>query len=445
MGRHKKTDGGSKDPTQNALAIMGRQASKQKKTGIGFSTVSQEMANWRWIDFCDPLFNSPCLLLEYLWGARGMLAGRMMKIEAEQGVGKSSYMMLQYAMAQQMHDAWCIHAEGEGATAPPDFIASFGCNPDKIITQQLSVRSIESCFNTLDFQTATIRRPATGSDDKDVIDPDKVKPILAGVDSISSFGAEDNMEEDGTTEVSQGGGALGMHARFIGKFFRDRWSLFENRDVFMMIIAQLRAKMDLGPKFPGAPQQPQGDKQTTLAAAPLNYHATYRLDMRSKPLKHGPEQQYQQYGELVTFKVVKNKLSPKGKSVEVPLVWNAGFDLVMPTFTLLSTMGPIQLPSGGTFELNKKGGGWIDCPALGVENAKTGSERDIIMKLYANKDLLMALREAFRIRGFGFKFETNYQRTKEEVEDNTEPVEGAPEAVADHPMPSSLAGPAPVA
>ena len=442
MGRHKKTEG-SKDPTQNLLSVLARQATKQKKTGIGFSTVSQDMANWRWIDFCDPLFNSPCLLLEYMWGARGMLAGRMMKIEAEQGVGKSSYMMLQYAMAQKMHNAWCIHAEGEGATAPPDFIASFGCDPDKIITQQLQVRSIEACFNTLDFQTSTIRRQPSGSDDKDVIDPDKKYPILCGVDSISSFGAEDNMEEDGTTEVSQGGGALGMHARFMGKFFRDRWSLFENRDVFMMIIAQLRAKMDLGPKFPGAPPQPQGEKQTTLAAQPLNYHASYRLDMRSKPLKYGPEKGYEQYGELVTLKVVKNKLSPKGKSVEVPLVWNSGFDMVMPTFTFLSTMGAITLPSGGTFELHKKSGGWIDCEALGVKNATTGAERDIVLKLYANQDLLMALREALRIRGFGFKFETNYQMTQAEIEDNTEPVEGTQATSTEHALPSSLSGPAP--
>ena len=437
MGRKKK-DEGSNDPIQNALSVLTRQATKNKKTGMGFSTVTKDMDSWRWIDFCDPLFHTPCLLLEYLWGARGLLAGRLMKIEAEQGVGKSSFIMLMYAIAQQMHDAWCLHAEGEGATAPPDFIASFGCNPAKILTLKLSVRSIESCFNTLDFQTYTIRRPASGPDDKDVIDPGKLKPILAGIDSISSFGSEDNMEDEGITEVSQGG--LGAHARFIGKFLRDRWSLFEERDVLMMVIAQLRDKIDTGPRFPGMPP-PQGDKQTTLAARPLNYHASYRLDMRSKPLKYGAEKQYEQYGELVTMKVIKNKLSPKGKSIEVPLVWNAGFDLLIPTFNLLKEISPATLPDGRVFNMSAASG-YVNCDVLDIKSDKSvNKERNAVLKLYepGYMPVLMGLREVLRIRGFGFKFETDYKMTQAEIEDNVEALDTAD----DHVAPDALTGPAP--
>jgi RecA/RadA recombinase len=404
------------DPVQAAMAVMSTQAKKSKLGGVGFRTVADQSANWRWIDFQDPKTGQPCLLMEWLWGARGFLAGRMLKIEAEEGVGKSSFMMWMYGAAQKTCNAWCVHAEGELATAPYDFIASFGCDPACIMAPELDKRAIDECFNKLDWVAYQIRRPAAKEGDK-VIDPEGKYPIIMGVDSVSSFGAAANMEDDGVAIASSQGG-LGTHARFLSQWFRDKWSAQAKRDVFLMVIAQVRDKIDTGPSFPGGP--PKKKEMTTLAARPLNFHCSYRLYLRASEIRHkdGPDAG-KAYGELITFKVTKNKLSPKGNTIQIPLIWNHGFQMEEATVNLLNMLSPISLPNGSKFVLNKKAGGWIDVPMLQDKAFKAGSDAEILAGIYANNDLLMQLREALRIRGFGFEFETRYTQSTAEIEDST--------------------------
>jgi hypothetical protein len=414
MSPRKKKNAVPADPIQGALAIMAAQAKTQKMSGIGFETVADQSKNWRWIDFQDPKTGQPCLLMEYIWGARGFLAGRMLKIEAEEGVGKSSFLMWMYGAAQQTCDAWCVHSEGELATAPDDFIASFGCDPTKIIAPALDIRSIDECFNKLDWMSYQIRR-APKKEGDNVIDPSMDKPIVMGVDSVSSFGAASNMEDDGHAITSSQGG-LGTHARFLSQWFRDKWSAQAKRDVFLMVIAQVRDKIDTGPSFPGGP--PKKKELTTLAARPLNFHCSYRLHLRATEIRHkdGPDAG-KAYGETVTFKVTKNKLSPKGKQVKIPLIWNEGFQMESATVDLLNMLSPIDLPNGSQFTLVKKSGGWTDVPMLQAKAFKSGSDKEIMTGIYANQDLLMQLREALRIRGFGFEFETRYTPSAVELED----------------------------
>lgn len=412
MARKKKasTASSTSDPLRGALDILTKQAKKSRLGHVNFQTVTDTSKNWRWIDFNDPNTGQPSLLLEWLWGARGMLAGRMLKIEAEEGVGKSSYMMMMYGIAQQTSNAWCIHAEGELATAPQDFISSFGCDPDKIISPEFDVRSIDECFNKLDWLSYQLRRAAANESDK-VIDPDMKYPIVAGVDSVSSFGSAANMEDDGVA-MDSGKGGLGLHSRFLSQWFRDKWSAQVRRDMLLMVIAQVREKIDTGPSFPGS--VPKRKEITTIAARPLNFHCTYRLHMRSKPLY---DDERKVYGELVTFKTTKNKLSPKGRQIVVPLIWDQGYDLTSATIDMLNMLSPIKLSNGYEFTLNRKSGGWIDVPALQDKAFRSGSEAEILQGIYANQDLLMGLREALRIRGFGFDFESRYVPSHEEVKD----------------------------
>jgi RecA/RadA recombinase len=415
MPRKKKEIAKPANPVAGAMQILAKQAKSDRVSGVSFKTVADAANDWRWIDFADPKTGVPSIALEWLWGARGMLAGRMLKIEAEEGVGKSSYMMLMYGAAQKTSDAWCVHAEGELATAPLDFIASFGVDPARIMAPEFEVRAIDECFNKLDWVHSKIRRKPKSASDTDIIDPDMAFPIVTGVDSVSSFGSAANMDDDGE-ELSTGGGGLGLHSRFLSQWFRDKWSIQAKRDVFLMVITQLREKISTGFQPHGAPK----NETTTLAARPLNYHCSFRLRMRSNVLRHkdGPEIN-QPYGELVTFVTTKNKLSKKGKQIQIPLIWDHGFDLNTATVNLMNTWGPVQLPGGGVFELKKKPGGWMDVPVLQDKAFRTGSEEEILNRIYANESLLMELREALRIRGFGFKFETDYQPSEAEVEDNT--------------------------
>jgi len=413
-----------KDPVAAMFAGLNAKSSKRGKSKLKFSSLTDEAKKGRWIDFCDPRTGLPCLPLEWLWGARGFQTGRILKIEAEEGIGKSSYIMTMYGAGQQTANAWCLHFEGELAKAPADFIASFGCNPDSVISPELEGDdlSIEGCFQQIDSTTHMMRS------DQDGMDPDKVNPIIVGVDSISSFGAAKNME-DGEAEGTTG---IGVHSRFLSEWFRDRWGYMAKRDVFLMAVTQLRAKIDTGPSFGGA--RPKPGATTTIAARPLNFHCSMRLEMRASSELKPKEPPYEPYGAMVNMKVTKNKLSPKGKTLKVPIIWNYGFDFTVATVELLKSLSPLVLPNGQKFTVDQRsagsrGGVNIIMPLvsdepmqyyssyLPEESHKRKVNDALVAKFYSNTELLTAIREALRIRGFGFPFETNYRPSEEELED----------------------------
>lgn len=385
---------------QDAMAALLKNAKKDKRTIMSFETVTTETQKHRFIDFCDPKNNIPCLGLEWLWGARGLLTGRMLKIEAEEGTGKSSYVMLQYAMGQKMHNAWCLHEESEGTVAPPDFVASFGADPDNILMPKLQTRSIEAVFADIDWTTGNLRSEG--------IDPEKVAPIIVGLDSISAFGSENNMEED-NYDTSSSSGGLGQHARVVSKWFRERGFVLEDRDVLLLVTAQLREKISTG-----GFSAPGGSKKTTLAARPLNFHASYRLEMFASALKEGTNQ----IGEVVHFKTTKNKMSPKGKTLPINLYWDKGFDLQTATCDMLKAISPIILPNGEEFNVQQKGA-YLAAPSILDKNVHSNPEGklEIMQKIYSDTTLLNNIREALRIRGFGFDFETRYQPSEVELQD----------------------------
>lgn len=366
---------------QKLLEVLGRNAKKLKKDS-SYGSISDTTKNYRWIDFIDPKNNCPALLLEWLWGGRGMLAGRMLKIDAPEGSGKSSYLMLQYAMAQKTNDAFCILEETEHAIQPPDYIASFGADPDRIVLPQMDVRSLENLFKDIDCVCAQIR-----SD----VDPEKKVPIVVGLDSISAAGTEDGIEEE-SFDMSKG--SLGEHARVVSKWFRDRFGIIAGMDTLLVIIAQQREKINSG-----GFARPGETKTTTIAAKPLDYHASYRLTMYNSPIKESGRE----IGATVNMTVKKNKVSGKGKTCSVPLYWGRGFDLQSPCVELLAR-SPVTLPSGDVFQIDQSS--YVKCPMLNFsERSCPEAKLDLMRAIYANEPLLMGLREALQVRGFGFSFE----------------------------------------
>jgi len=425
----------SKKPKEDndpfSLMMAGLNVLAKKNKSATYGRLADEAAKGRWIDFCDPKTGTPCLAFEWLWGARGFQTGRIMKIEAEEGVGKSSLLMFMYGATQKSCGAWCLHFEGELAKAPPDFMASYGCDPRRILCPDLAGDdlSIEGCFGELDAITFKMRSNQPG------MDPGKKHPIIAGVDSVSSFGAAKNMGEKDTDNAS----GIGVHSRFLSGWFRDRWGHLSDRDTFLMIIAQLRSKIDTSPSFPGS--RPKQDETTTLAARPLDFHSSLRVEISTSKLAL-KEPPYTQYGDMVTFKTTKNKLSPKGKVLKVPLIWDQGFDTTSATIELLKNLAPITLPNGQLFTIEQKGAGSLGgvklhipmisdeglhyFPNYGPDDLdKRRTNNELLARLYSNYELLMALREALRIRGFGFSFETNYMPSEEEIEDIA-PEQAAP-------------------
>jgi RecA/RadA recombinase len=401
-------------PTTRAAALVDR-LTKNSKKERDIYCASDIMKGWRYVDFRNPQYGIPCLALEYLFGCRGLLAGRIIKLQASYGVGKSSFMWLMYAAAQQPGcDAFCYHIETEGAPPPPDFIASFGCDPSNLATGQ--PKSLEQCFELLDETMAEIRgglgggiNPETGRKQKskytDPLDPDCEVPIVIGIDSFSALGLETEVEED-ILDMRKTS-ALAEHSRKLSKYMRDRTDRFKKGQALLMLAAQQKSKINTGMSR-GA-----GSDKTTLADSVIGFHATYALEMQSYPYK---DKAGNDIGDRIIVKTTKNKLSPKNRVIDLYLVRNHGFDLAKTDFEFITKHSDSPLK-----EVTYKHSHGVTCKPLSDKSFP--DEGSFLKALYANEELIKGVRQALRIRGFGFDFETKYVPSASELEDNEQSAE----------------------
>ena len=386
-------------PTGNRVQqFIEKLKAKSENGAYGISTAADLMKNWKYIDFVDPKTDMPVLPLEWLFGARGMLPGRMMKLEAKEGVGKSNFLFLNYAMALKSANGWCYHMESEGTVPPADYIMSLGCDPDQLIVQRPG--SIERCMGAVDQAMMDVREE----------DPEVTSPLIVGIDSVSGFGSDADMEEKVLDLTGSQG--LASHARVLSRWFRDRTIEMERNQMLLIAIGQLKANIQTGP---AANYGDPDNKMVTLADKPLNFHATWRVRIRTEKLVENKVDT----GENVILKTEKNKLSPKYRELAVPCRRNQGFDFVEATCDFLRFRSPIVLAGDSKFSV-EKAGAYVRCAALAGD--KGLRKEDVAPLLYQNTDLLMSIREALRIRGYGFDFEKNYQPSAEEVADNSEPA-----------------------
>lgn len=396
-------------PLSRASALIER----LQQTNPSVCSASQVMTRWRYIDFVNPLAKLPCISLEWLFGARGLLAGRIMQLRATYSKGKSSFMYLVYAMAQMMSDAYCFHVETEGAAAPGDFIASFGCNPDQLVIDEIA--SLEECLGRIDEVIAQIRGgrggevdPETGKQRKtkytDPLDAAMAAPIVAGIDSLSSLGLEEQVNQDIADMTKTPASA--QHARKLRDYLRRRVSLFRDAQALIMLTAHETAKIEHGKKAFGGP------KKSSMADEAIGIHATYALDVDSQTW--ADREAGVTHGSRISLYTTKNKLSPRYRRLELFMRTNHGFDLIETDYEFLKSHA--ASPMNGKITI--RGGNCKDpgivCADLSDKAFK--SKEEFLRAFYNNTDLVMSLREQMRIRGCGFAFETQYQNKLDEAE-----------------------------
>ena len=436
MGRPRKTLEPTPPVVVSRAASLVASLRKNSDVQDNVYCASDLMNNWRYIDFCNPMYKLPCIALEWEFGGRGLLAGRIVRLLAKYGVGKSAFMWLMYACGQQPHlSSFCYHIETEGAPPPPDFIASFGCNPQDLAMQQ--PRSLENCFELIDEAIASIRGGFGGSIDPETgrkkktaytepIDKDMVSPIVAGVDSFSGLGLEARVQED--VLHLQKSNAMAEHSRKVAEYLRDRSDRFKSTQTLIMLAAQEKVKIKTGPTAGWG-----GPESTSLGDSPIGFHATYCIEMSA--YKYTDKDTGADIGSRIMVYTEKNKLSPKHRTIELYLVRDKGFDLIHTDaeFLIKHQASPLK----GVAERTAHG---IKCPALSDKSFK--SEEEFVRAFYANTDLLQTMREAMRIRGYGFDFETKYYgQTGEEPEDPAEiKAEGEADGVAGSQGPVPTAG-----
>ncbi len=415
----------------------------------GMMTSSVAAGAWTYIDFWNVADDLPCLSLEWLFGGRGLLAGRIMQLRAKFSQGKSSLMYALYGMGQRKSDAICAHIETEGAPAPPDYVASFGCDPKALFTGYDS--SLEDCFERLDTFICTIRggkqftNPQTGKVCKTKfdapLDAAMRHPIMYGIDSLSQLGMASAVSEDVADLTNSAAPAI--HSRKLREQLRNRAMRYSMAKALLILTSHETATIAKGKQSFGA----QGDTKSALAQEALGIAATYGVDMNAHKIK---DENGNAIGDNISLTTFKNKLSPRYRWLKIPLIWGSGFSFLESDaeFLLKSSASPLRNTDGTSRAVASKKGIRLD----DLSDKTFRSAEDLLRGIAANEDYLMSLRERMRIRGFGFKFESDFvvpgltpEGLPEDTPDVDDPVgmaaaEGAPDAGAPESEAADAAG-----
>ena len=410
MAKEKLVSSGA--PIRKESALM----SRLKANHTGFGTAASLTEEVRYIDVWNPLADIPSIAMEYLVGAKGWLAGRICQERATFGKSKSSFMYLQYAAAQKRTGAYCLHIETEGAPSPADWVASFGCDPETL--HMIPQNSLDSCLEFIDEYICEIRGGFGGmtgdsgrsrkTEFTNPDDPDMKYPIMIGVDSLSQLDQEEKVDKD-IADMSKTA-QPGYVAKKMREWFALRTQRMYDKQACLFLTTHETTKIQTGPMAGfGGPQK------TSKAADAIAINATYAYDIRNSIWK--ANRTGEAIGKENVFSCFKNKWSGDyfngaKREVALHLKIGHGFDLIHSDteFLMKHASSPFS-EKMGLFERSQvpqRTSAGIKCTLLSDKTFR--SEEDFIRALYGNEDLLMALREALRLRGFGFKFESGWKQ-----------------------------------
>jgi RecA/RadA recombinase len=390
-------------------------------------TSASAMERVTYVDVWNPTKDLPSISQEFLVGARGWLAGRICQERATFSKGKSSFMYLQYAAAQKRHGAYCMHVETEGAASPADWVASFGCDPEELIMSE--TKSLDECLALIDEVVCEIRGGFGGSVGDsgrasktkytDPLDAAMEHPIMIGVDSLSQLTQEEKVVQD-VVDMSRTA-QPGVMARKMREWFRLRVQRLHQCKACLFLTTHETQKIATGPAAFAGPQK------TSVAQEAVGISSTYAYDVSVS--KWTDNRTGDIRGNATNLKCFKNKWSGDKfggavREVQLFLDIGHGFDLIHSDaeFLMKHPASPFA-EKFGLFDKSQvpvRTSAGIKCPLLSDKTFR--SEDDFIRAFYANEDLLMCCRQALKLRGFGFDFETSWKNQPAE-QPTDQPVE----------------------
>ena len=381
------------------LKMAEKASEKDPKAMDGLMLASDVTKGWKYSDFCDITVKArrPFLPFEFFFGTRGLLNGRVLKIDADEATGKSSMLYLIYGMMQRTCESFIQHHEAESAPMPPDRIAKLGCDPMRLF--QGEPTGVDDCIEKMENFVKTIR------------EVNQDNSIVQGIDSVSGL-AQQGLDLETGAVGEDGNQGLGYHARAFSKFFRERLKYFSHQNVIILATGQNKQQIvttTFGQKSQG---------KTCIADGTFKFHASWMIDMKSKNgLDNCAE---------IECVMTKNKLAAKGRKITMFLYRDdRGWDLDRSTLNYLgSSDGPfnkdmVKIGNKDVCVFSAGGGYYRHVEIQGGKNLRGP---DFLEEFYAREDLILRARENKEIRGFGFGFEKNLTPPTSDDEEDIEEI-----------------------
>lgn len=270
-----------------------------------------------------PAVSTGSLKLDEALGVGGLPYGRVCEIYGPESSGKTTLTLQVLAAAQARGDTVAF-VDAEHAL-DPDYAEKLGVNVGELLVSQ----------------------PDTGEQALEIVDmlvrSSAVNVII--VDSVAALVPKAEIEGD------MGDSHVGLQARLMSQALRKLTGVAQRNNVLIIFINQIRMK--IGVMF--------GSPETTTGGNALKFYASVRLDIRRiGQIKKGEEI----IGNETRIKVVKNKMAPPFKQVEVQLLYGEGISKIAELLDYGLDLGLFE-KSGAWFSI--KGG---ERMGQGAENAK---------------------------------------------------------------------------